>query len=108
MEPDIQPTTLVRLKRRAGVVVTGCDVYIGRRCTMGGWDLPQSRWANPFTIAQCGGAEVAVARYAEYLRSRPDLMAAVPTLRGKVLGCWCTPGPCHGDVLLALANRGSA
>lgn len=21
-------------------------------------------------------------------------------LRGKVLGCWCSPLPCHGDVLI--------
>ncbi|WNZ62248.1 DUF4326 domain-containing protein [Myxococcus sp. MxC21-1] len=21
------------------------------------------------------------------------------TLRGKRLGCWCKPGPCHADIL---------
>ncbi len=27
-------------------------------------------------------------------------------LRGKNLACWCAPGaPCHGDVLLKLANE---
>jgi hypothetical protein len=26
-------------------------------------------------------------------------MAALPELRGKVLGCWCAPAACHGDVL---------
>jgi hypothetical protein len=31
-------------------------------------------------------------------------MAALPELRGKKLGCWCKPGPCHGDVLAELAN----
>jgi hypothetical protein len=25
-------------------------------------------------------------------------------LRGKDLVCWCAPKPCHGDVLLRLAN----
>lgn len=26
-------------------------------------------------------------------------------LRGKVLGCWCAPKMCHGDVLAELAER---
>lgn len=29
----------------------------------------------------------------------------VHELRGKVLGCWCAPRPCHGDVLVELSNR---
>jgi len=33
-------------------------------------------------------------------------MAALPELRGKVLGCWCAPKACHGDVLVSLANAG--
>lgn len=34
------------------------------------------------------------------------LEAALPTLRGKNLACWCKPGePCHADVLLELANK---
>jgi hypothetical protein len=26
-------------------------------------------------------------------------------LRGKDVVCWCAPLPCHGDVLIELANR---
>ena len=26
-------------------------------------------------------------------------MGALSELRGKTLGCWCAPEPCHGDVL---------
>lgn len=34
---------------------------------------------------------------------------AVESLRGKTLACWCPPDqPCHGDVLLELANGGVA
>jgi hypothetical protein len=44
-------TTVVHMKRAGGKVVQDCDVYIGRRMTMGGWNLPQSKWHNPFTIA---------------------------------------------------------
>lgn len=25
-------------------------------------------------------------------------------LKGKILGCWCAPLPCHGDTLAELAN----
>ncbi len=27
----------------------------------------------------------------------------VKALHGKTLGCWCSPKPCHGDILLKLA-----
>jgi hypothetical protein len=43
--------------------------------------------------------------YDRWLRDeRPDLMAALPELRGKDLVCGCAPLACHGDVLLRLAN----
>jgi hypothetical protein len=25
-------------------------------------------------------------------------------LRGKILGCWCAPLPCHADILAEVAN----
>lgn len=38
--------------------------------------------------------------------TRPDLHAALTELRGRDLACWCPlSAPCHGDVLLELANR---
>ena len=33
------------------------------------------------------------------------LVAALPELKDKVLGCWCNPLPCHGDVLVELVNN---
>jgi hypothetical protein len=47
-----------------------------------------------------------VARYREYLLSRPDLMALLPGLRGKRLGCWCAPEPGHAEVIAELADAG--
>jgi len=26
-------------------------------------------------------------------------------LKGKTLGCWCHPDPCHGDVLAEIVNN---
>lgn len=97
-------TTVVKLRRSRGVVVQGCDVYIGRECVLGGWNLPHSKWANPFSISRCGTAKAAVQRYRDYIATKPELLAEVGELRGKVLGCWCKPGPCHGDVLRELAD----
>lgn len=77
-------------------------VYIGR----------PSKWGNPFshldgTLAKFRVAtrEASIDAYREWIRTQPHLMAALPELRGKVLGCWCSPLPCHGDVLMELANK---
>ena len=78
------------------------DVYIGR----------PSKWGNPFShlagtkaMYQVASREEAIQRYEEWLRSQPELMSALGELKGKVLGCWCSPKACHGDVLLRLANE---
>jgi len=77
------------------------DVYIGR----------PSPWGNPFTFKSGTLAQSVVpvgevlARYQEWLLGQPDLVArARRELAGKVLGCWCAPKRCHGDILAAVAN----
>lgn len=81
------------------------DVYIGRAC----YGLPASPWGNPFKVPK--GYDIhadpdrILAKYEAYVRSCPDLMAALPGLDGKVLACWCAPNPCHGDVLLKLVRE---
>lgn len=98
---------VVRIRRKGGEIAQDCDVYIGRKMCMGGWKLPASDWANPFTVKEVGSAEEACRRYEAWLRAeRPDLLARLPELEGKTLGCWCKPGPCHGDVLVRLQEEG--
>lgn len=79
------------------------DVYIGR----------PSKWGNPFThlpSAQKPGMvlvesrEVAIQRYREWIKTQPELLKALPELKGKILGCWCKPKDCHGDVLKELVD----
>ena len=94
--------TVVRIRRRRGAVVQGCDVYIGRRATQGGWALPESVWANPYGLRSGRSREESLALYEQYVRSRPGLLEALPNLAGKRIGCWCTPQPCHGDVLVRI------
>ena len=97
---------VVRLQRRGDRVSVGCDVYIGRRQTLGGWDLPQSKWADPFRREQFGGEfGSTLAAYEAHVRNSPELMADLESLYGKVLGCWCKPRPCHGDVLIKLLKE---
>lgn len=90
-------TRVVHCKREA------FDVYIGR----------PSKWGNPFSLPRKfnDGAEereiraAILAKYEHWLREQPELMASLVDLRGKVLGCWCAPKLCHGDVLSRLANE---
>lgn len=68
------------------------EVYIGRG----------SPWGNPFPITKRENRAYVIARYRRYIRSRPELLARLGELRGKRLGCYCHPLPCHGDVLVEL------
>ena len=72
---------------------------------MPGIRLAGSKWANPFKIGLNGTRDEVIEKYRAWLLEQPELMAALPELRGKDLACWCAPKYCHGDVLLALANR---
>lgn len=65
-------------------------VYIGRACYMGGWKLSKSKWANPFSVRECGSAEKAVEKFEEYLLSNEELVKDVGELKGKTLGWFHT------------------
>lgn len=66
----------------------------------------KSAWGNPFVLDDDGDREAVIAAYREhYLPFKPSLQSALHQLRGKVLGCWCAPEPCHGDVLREAASR---
>jgi hypothetical protein len=77
-------------------------VYIARRNARYG--LAASKWANPFRVSLETDRASAIAAYEKWLRSQRPLMAALRELQGCDLVCWCAPLPCHGDVLLRLAN----
>jgi hypothetical protein len=79
------------------------DVYIGR--PMPRFGLTGSKWGNPFRVGRDGDRPAVIAKYEQHLREHPELMAALPELRGKDLGCWCAPEYCHGDVLVRMANE---
>lgn len=98
---------------------------IQRRRTAG-WRKPPNTivvtrpgpWGNPFKVGDPGvpDREAAAARLAVLIKMRAagfplDSLPAYPTLAeirselaGRNLACWCGPGACHADVLLAIAN----
>ena len=100
-------TQVVRIRRKGGKVVQDCDIYIGRKMTMGGWNLPQSKWANPFPLKKESDRATVLAQYEAWIRQQPQLMASLEELRGKTLGCWCKPKACHGDILVRLMKEAS-
>jgi hypothetical protein len=82
------------------------DVYIGR----------PSKWGNPFTHLKdgktlakyiVGSRDEAVEAYREWITSGNGkyLMKDLSELKNKVLGCWCNPQSCHGDVLSELVSK---
>lgn len=112
----------LQLSRRAGF-----DLQATSRALNGLPAKPISRpgkWGNPFTIEETAkrygldrdaAQAKAVALCGEWLRGTldPAISPGPPPARdliraelgGHNLACWCRPGtPCHGDLLIELAN----
>lgn len=84
-----------KVLNRYKVIAPSDAVFIGR----------PSKWGNPFAIGLHGTREQVIEKYREWLMARPELVAAAKQeLAGKDLVCFCKPLPCHGDVLLEVAN----
>lgn len=95
----------IQLSRKKGWRMPPNTVKVDRSTTLG----------NPFKITAERPAADAVMAYRTWLTvdgvdaglpyMKANILAALPTLRGKNLACWCKIGePCHADVLLELAN----
>ncbi len=69
-------------------------IYIGR----------PSKWGNPFIIGKDGNRAEVIEKYRKYLKTS-GLIKDVKELKGQDLACYCSPKPCHGDILLELANK---
>lgn len=85
-------TTVVHCKKEP------YDVYIGR----------PSRWGNPFTIGKDGTREEVIDKYRTWLwgeiESGTIREEDLAFLHGQRLACWCSPQPCHGDILVSAAE----
>lgn len=88
------------------------SIYVGRAVPRRGFRA--SKWGNPFIVGSDGNLATVLTSYRAWLLTQPNLLAALPELRGKVLGCWCAPKGgvtaadphvCHGQVLAELAEK---
>jgi hypothetical protein len=108
------------------------DVYIGRYTPT--WSpygyYQESPWHNPYVVdlmdkkgvvieKRDGTRAKVIEKFLKYAfgepcvtfkgktpQTPPDLLAQIPNLKGKRLGCWCKPEDCHGDLLAAWADDG--
>jgi hypothetical protein len=78
------------------------DIFIGRG----------SIWGNPYSHLRDSKAkfvvqtrEEAIEKYRQYIMNKPELLKRLWELKGKVLGCYCKPLSCHGDILVELINE---
>ena len=63
----------------------------------------RTEWGNPFRIGEHGDRARVIERYRAELwrriRAGELPIDRLATLSGKTPACWCSPEPCHGDVL---------
>lgn len=71
------------------------------------WDQCIDRrtiFGNPFKIGKDCTREESIARYRamfyRLIKNSKSFKEQVLALKGKRLGCWCKPKPCHGDVIV--------
>lgn len=88
------------------------NVYIGRRGVVfingARYPLENSMWHNPFKITNTCTREECIEKYKQYIIlkiERDNLQEELLQLKGKTLGCWCSPEPCHEDVLIELIKN---
>lgn len=90
-------TVVVNIKTNPGATKLPGYVYIGRG----------TEWGNPYKVIPHGKytREEAITMYEAYIKTQPQLLALLPTLKGKTLGCYCYPLACHGDTLVKLLTE---
>jgi hypothetical protein len=65
------------------------DVLIDRR----------TKWGNPFLLKNEKDREMVIEKYRVYFIGNLLIDATKELKDAKRLGCWCSPLPCHGDVI---------
>ncbi len=89
---DVEVTRVVNLYKER------YDVYIGR-----GGQGKDGYFGNPFPLGGSTREEV-LEKYRAYFNKRvledAEFKQRVLELKGKVLGCFCKPKACHGDVIV--------
>lgn len=75
------------------------DVYIGRASRD-----KEGYFGNPFPLTNESKRESVLAKYRIWfyrrLENDDEFKEKILALKGKVLGCFCKPKACHGDVIV--------
>lgn len=72
------------------------DILIDRR----------TKWGNPFVIDKDNNRKEVLKKYRNWIVKQKTLLSDLKELKGKILGCWCKPKDCHGDILKELIEKG--
>jgi hypothetical protein len=80
--------------------LTNCTLYIGRNWA----GLSKSVFHNPFHVGKDGTREEVLLKFIEYWyateqKSLRDLALYAINVDKEILGCWCKPLDCHGDII---------
>lgn len=78
------------------------DLYIGRPSV---WGNPYSHKDGTLAEYKVSSRKEAIEKYEKYLLSNQELLSRLHELKNKVLGCWCVPSSCHGDILKKYVDR---
>ena len=78
------------------------DVYIGRATRNTEFE-DDSFWANPYRRDDPDWRN----KYRSHISKRLEQFGwrKILELDDKILGCWCKPLDCHGDILIELLNN---
>jgi Domain of unknown function (DUF4326) len=111
------PTRVINVRGKTAEQLAAIPgfVYVGRALSFSPVPLIRagSPFGNPFKVAAGLSLAGVLGFYRDHVRASPKLLALLPTLRGKVLGCWCCDDDrsgasatlcCHGQVLAELAD----
>lgn len=92
-------TTVVNIRTSAEY-----DEYIGRA-----GHGEDGYFGNPFKLQRHEPRGITIEKFTAYfykrLESDPVFKERILALRGKVLGCFCKPNACHGDVIAKYVNK---
>lgn len=108
------PTTIVHVTKERIEAAEAADdvVWVGKKWASktGEWALPDTPWKDKKSAYKRAKTPKELRQYERELVQNAELMAALPTLYGKQLACWCEDGACgcHAQVLRDYANAAGA
>lgn len=78
-------------------------VYVGRNLSFYVKGAIKSKWCNPYKVSKNIDLNTCLIMYEKHLielLKNEQNLAEFLLLKGKILGCWCYPEPCHADIII--------